>query len=47
MKKSVIELIQELLEADPQAAIIMGEILGPPLGLGAAPPRLWEEPDGG
>lgn len=45
-EKTLIELIQEILKEDPRAGVILGEILGPPLGLGAAPPRLWEEPGG-
>jgi len=44
MEKTLIKLIQGILKEDPRAALILGEILGPPLGLGASPPRLWENP---
>ena len=39
----VLQLIVDILAEDPRAAIVIGEILGPPPGLGGAPPRLWDE----
>ena len=32
-------LIRQILQADPRAAIVIGEILGPPPGLQKNPPR--------
>ncbi len=38
----VLRLIKEILREDPRAAIVIGEILGPPPGLAASPPKPWE-----
>lgn len=46
-EKTLTELIQEILKEDPRAALILGEILGPPLGLGTSPSHLWEDPGEG
>lgn len=43
-EKTLIGLIQRLLQEDPRIAIVLAEIIGPPPGLGASPPRLWENP---
>ncbi len=40
--KSVVALIREVVVEKPQAAIVLAEILGPPVGSGTAPPRLWD-----
>ncbi len=32
-------LIRQILQANHRAAIVLGEILGPPLGLQESPPR--------
>lgn len=34
--------LRELLREDPRLAILLGEILGPPLGSGEGPLRPWE-----
>ncbi len=44
-EEKLIELIQQLLEEDARVALVLAEIIGPPPGLGASPPRLWEDPD--
>ncbi len=41
--KTVVELIREVLKKDPRAAIVLGEILGPPPALEKSPPRPWED----
>ncbi|HNR24768.1 MAG TPA: hypothetical protein PKG50_05025 [Candidatus Bipolaricaulis anaerobius] len=33
--------VRDLLRTDPQLAIVLGEILGPPVGSPEAPPRPW------
>ncbi len=38
----VARLIVEILCEDPRAAIVLAEILGPPPGLAASPPKPWE-----
>lgn len=38
-KKSLVTLLREILQQDPRAAIVLGEILGPPPGLHKGPPR--------
>lgn len=40
--KPLVKLIREVLREDPRAAIVLGEILGPPLALEEGPPRPWE-----
>ncbi len=40
--KSVVALIREVIKTKPQAAIVLAEILGPPVSSGTAPPRLWD-----
>jgi len=35
-------VLQGLLRTDPRVAIVLGEILGPPVGSAEALPRLWE-----
>ncbi len=47
VEKTLAELLQEILKEDPRAAIILGEILGPPIGLGTSPSHLWEDPGEG
>ncbi|MCL0037303.1 hypothetical protein M1O13_02745 [Dehalococcoidia bacterium] len=39
----VLRLIVDILAEDPRAAIVIGEILGPPPGLGDVPAKPWEE----
>ena len=39
----VLRLIVEILHEDPRAAIVLAEILGPPLGLQSATPKPWDE----
>jgi hypothetical protein len=39
----VVRLIKEILREDPRAAIVLAEILGPPPGLAASPPKPWEK----
>jgi len=39
----VLRLIKEILREDPRAAIVLAEILGPPLGLQSAAPKSWDE----
>ena len=39
----VLQLIVDILAEDPRAAIVIGEILGPPPGLEEIPARPWEE----
>jgi len=38
-KKSLAKLLREILKQDPRAAIVLGEILGPPPGLKKGPPQ--------
>ncbi len=45
-EKNLIALIQEILKEDPRIALALAEIIGPPLGLGASVPHLWEDPGG-
>ncbi len=40
--RSVVSLIRAVVKEDPQAAIVLAEILGPPVSSGTAPPRLWD-----
>lgn len=42
-ERSVLQLVQTILREDPRVGIILSEILGPPPGLAASPPRLWEK----
>jgi len=34
--------LQEIVRGDPRVAIVLGEILGPPVGAPDAPPRPWD-----
>ncbi len=39
--EGVVAVIRKLVTEKPQAAIVLAEILGAPVGSGTAPPRLW------
>lgn len=34
--------VRELLRSDPRVAIVLAEVLGPPVGSPEAPPRPWD-----
>jgi len=38
-RKPLRKLLRKILRQDPRAAIVLGEILGPPPGLKKGPPR--------
>lgn len=42
MTGAVAAMVRDLLRSDPRVAIVLGEILGPPVAASEGPARPWE-----